>query len=127
MGMWVSVDVAFGINLGTGIPDILYITEDPDQEWEDNDGDIANFLSAWLTSKGENFNFPFDILTYCSYESDRAKYFLAYKPSIQSGGSSDPIFFNTSGIDVETVKKLLEETGFTDNLNPAWAVVSMYG
>lgn len=127
MGQWVSTNVAFGIDLGQGIPNVFYLTNDPDEEYEKWDGDILNFFETWKESKGENFNFPFDIVSYYSYEADRARYFLAYEPSIQSGGSSEPLYFSTPEFEVASIKKMIEEHGFGDNVEPKWAVLSLYG
>ena len=127
MGQWVSVDVAFGIDLGQGIPEMFYLTDNHRKEWQDNSGDISMFLDFWIDSKGEDFYFPFQCIKYCSYESDLAKYFLAYTPSIHSGESDEPVFFDTSNIDIDNIVSILQNNGFGENVQPRWAAVSIYG
>ena len=127
MGMWVTTKLSFGIDLGKGIPKNLYLTDDPDEEYEKWDGDVLNFFEAWLKSKGEGFDFPFDILTYSSYDSQYARYFLAYKPTIQTGYTEKPLFVQFPEVDALIVTKMIEENGFGTNVEPAWAIVSLYG
>lgn len=127
MGCWVSTEVGFGIDLGKGIPKNLYLTNDHDKEYDKWDGDVLNFFETWKESKGKKFKFPFKILTYHSYNADEARYFLAYKPSIQSGGSDKPLYINMSDFDISSIKKMIEDNGFGKNVKPKWAVLSLYG
>jgi hypothetical protein len=131
MGQWVTTTFSFGIDLGEKIPKNLYITDDHDAEYETHNGDIGNFLAAWEKFKGENFDFPFDIITYKSYQFEDARYFLAYKPTIQKGWSDKPCWIKTPEFDVELVKKMIQDFGFKsdseDNHEPAFAIVSLYG
>ncbi len=127
MGMWTTTKLVFGIDLGKGIPKNLYLTDDPDEEYEQRDGDVGNFLYYWEKSKGENFDFPFTIETYRSYDYDRACYFLAYKPSVQTGGDDKPTYVNFPEFDVIAIKKMIEEYGFGQNVEPKWAMISLYG
>lgn len=127
MGRYVNAILAFGIDLGQDIPGNLYLTADPDEEYNEHDGDVGNFLAAWEKEQAENFEFPFDILTYCSYDPARSRYFLAYLPSIQSGGNDKPTYVNFPKFDVETIKKIIEDNGFGKNVEPKWAIISIYG
>lgn len=127
MSMWTTTKLSFGIDLGKGIPKNLYLTDDPDKEYEDRDGDVLNFFATWLHSKGKDFDFPFDILTYCSYDYKYARYFLAYKPTIQTGSSDKPLLVKFPEVDVLKVTKMIEENGFGTNVEPNWAIVSLYG
>lgn len=125
MGMWLTTKFAFGIDLGKGIPKQLYLTDDFDKEYNDRDGDVLNFFEHWKKAKCPDF--PFDILTYCSYDYSYARYFLAYEPTIQTGYSEEPLFVQFPQIDVNLVKQLIEENGFGENVNPMWSIVSLYG
>lgn len=127
MGMWVTTKLVFGIDLGDQIPGHFYLSADSDEEYNEHDGDIGNFFCAWLEEQDEGFTFPFDIVTYASYDSSRSRYFLAYEPSIQSGGSSEPLYINTPVFDVPAIKKMIEDNGFGKNVEPKWAVISLYG
>lgn len=127
MGMWTTTKLVFGIDLGKGIPKNLYLTDDVDEEYEQRDGDIGNFLHHWVKSKGKNFDFPFTIETYCSYEYKHARYFLAYKPSVQTGGDDKPTYVKFPEFDVASIKKMIEEYGFGQNIEPKWAIISLYG
>lgn len=127
MGMWVTTKLAFGIDLGNGIPAHFFLSADPDEEYQEHDYDIHNFFTAWLEAQGKDFDFPFDILTYSSYDPSRARYFLAYTPSVISGGSSEPLYIKTPEFDVAAIKKMIEDNGFGQNITPVWAVVSLYG
>ncbi len=123
--MWVTTKFAFGIDLEGGIPKQLYLTDDHDTEYERHDGDIANFFHHWKKEKSPDF--PFKILTYCSYDYNHIRYFLAYEPTVQTGYSDSPLFVKMPDIDVNLVKNLIEKNGFGENVNPMWAVVSLYG
>lgn len=127
MGMWVSTKLVFGIDLGEDIPAHLYLTADPDEEYNEHDGDVGNFLAAWQKEQGENFEFPFDIVIYKSYDPARSRYFLAYMPSIQRGGDDTPTYVNFPDFDVEAIKKMIEDNGFGQNVEPKWAMISLYG
>lgn len=127
MGVSVTTTLAFGIDLGDQIPPHLYLSADPDEEYNEHNGDVGNFLAAWEKEQGENFDFPFDILTYCSYDPARSRYFLAYIPSIHIVGNEQPSYVTFPEIDVPAIKKMIEEYGFGKDIEPKWAMISLYG
>lgn len=132
MGMWSKSTLAFGIDLGEDIPDLLYLSEigddeGRDEEFKNKESDIANFFDSWKESKGEEFEFPFEILTYGDY--NHLNYFLAYDQSIQHGYSINPKIVKFIEIDVEKIKKMIEKNGFGEsgNISPNWCMLSFYG
>ena len=89
------------------------------------------FIRSITTSSGKYsifiLSFPFDILTYCSYDYRDAHYFLAYTPTVQTGYSDKPLLVNFPEVDSALIKKLIEEHGFGQDVTPSWAIVSLYG
>lgn len=127
MGRYVSTKLVFGIDLGEDIPRHLYLSADPDEEYNEHDGDVGNFLAAWEKEQGENFEFPFDIVTYRSYDPAYSRYFLAYIPSIQLGDDNMPIYVNFPEFDIQAIKKMIVDNGFGKDVEPKWAIISLYG
>jgi hypothetical protein len=146
MGQWVVVDLAYGFDLGHGIPDFLKVNPD-----NDNDGDVLNYWQEWCAfQKGvmqpplkpfknekawQEYNdaasefqreYPFEILTYHSYSGPFARYFLALSETVQSGGREKPMDANVYGVDPKIFKDFCEIYKIPYS-EPKWQIVSLYG
>lgn len=148
MSSWASAQLAFGFDLGEGIPSefVFYHGEDEEPMHED---DVANAFAEWgakqfgVDHPGHFNNMerdpqwkkyrevidefykicPVSILTYGDYRS--TSYFLALESTIQSGDQYSPTAVSTYKVDTKILKEFCEKYNFPYK-EPSWQLVCNY-